>query len=50
MSGTKANLSPQPRAPDKPAKRFGLGDPGKLKKEFKPIVTKPPGKGPDISR
>lgn len=49
-AGTRGNLSPQPRAPDKPTKRFTLGDPGKLKKEFSPIVTKPRGKGPDISR
>lgn len=49
-SGTKANLSPQSRLPKTPAKRFGLGNPGKLKKEFSPIVTKPRGKGPDISR
>ncbi len=50
MSGTKRNLPTKAQVTRQVPKRFSLGQPGELKKEFKPIVSKPPGKGPDISR
>lgn len=50
MGGTKRDLPPPARTQEEKPKPFGLGKSGELRKEFKPIVTKPPGKGPDISR
>jgi hypothetical protein len=48
--GIQRNLPTNNAAKKPEQKRFALGKGGELTERFKPIVQKPPGKGPDIGR